>query len=120
MKFAKTHEWMKELEDGVVEIGLTDFAQNAMGSVVFVNLPQVGDEVEIEEAFGDVESVKAVSDVISPVAGEVLEVNEELESNPGLINEAPWDAWLIRVKAEEISEELLDEAGYEKVCAEEA
>ncbi|MDO4178377.1 MAG: glycine cleavage system protein GcvH [Phascolarctobacterium sp.] len=120
LKFAKSHEWVKELGDGIVEIGLTDFAQNAMGSLVFVNLPEVGDSVEIEETFADVESVKAVSDVYSPVSGEVIEVNEELLDAPEKINEAAWDAWLIRVKVSEVSSELMDAAAYEQVCAEEA
>ena len=118
LKYTKSHEWIKELEDGIVEIGLTDFAQDSLGDLVFVNLPEEGDEVTIGESFGDVESVKAVSDVYSPVKGEVVEINEALLDEPELINQAPYEAWLIRVKANG-SEELLDATTYEAFVAEE-
>lgn len=94
MKYSKDHEWMKE-EDGVVVIGISDFAQDALGDVVFVNLPGEGDEVTAGEAFGDVESVKAVSDLVSPVSGTVCAVNEALLDEPEQLNKAPYDAWLI-------------------------
>ncbi len=116
LKYTKSHEWVKE-EDGVFVIGLTDYAQSALGDLVFVNLPEEGDSVAAGEAFSDVESVKAVSDVFSPVSGEVCAVNEELLDNPALINEAPYDAWLIKVTNVTDSEELLDAAGYEAVVA---
>jgi glycine cleavage system H protein len=119
LKYSKTHEWVKELDGGVVEIGLTDYAQDALGSLVFVNLPEEGDSVSMGEAFGDVESVKAVSDVFSPVSGTVKEVNEELLDAPETINDAPYDAWLIRVEAVTETEELLDAAAYETLCAQE-
>jgi glycine cleavage system H protein len=119
LKYSKTHEWVKELDGGVVEIGLTDYAQDALGSLVFVNLPEEGDSVSMGEAFGDVESVKAVSDVFSPVSGTVKEINEELLDAPETINDAPYDAWLIRVEAVTETEELLDAAAYEEVCAQE-
>ncbi len=118
LKYAKSHEWVKELADGVVEIGLTYYAQDSLGDLVFVNLPEEGDEVTIGESFGDVESVKAVSDVYSPVDGEVVEINEQLLDEPELINQAPYEAWLIRVKAKG-SEELLDAAAYQAFVAEE-
>ncbi len=118
LKYSKSHEWVKELGEGVVEIGLTDHAQDALGDLVFVNLPEEGDQVAIGDAFGDVESVKAVSDVYSPVSGEVTEVNEELLDAPETINQAPYDAWLVRIKAEE-REDLLDAAAYEQFIAEE-
>lgn len=119
LKYTKSHEWIKE-EDGMVVIGLSDFAQDALGDLVFVNLPQEGDDVAAGETFADVESVKAVSDVFSPVTGVVAAVNEELLDNPALINEAPYDAWLIKFENVSDTEELLDAAQYEQVCAEEA
>ena len=100
-------------------IGISDFAQHALGDVVFVNLPGEGDEVTAGEAFGDVESVKAVSDLVSPVSGTVCAVNEELLDQPELLNKAPYDAWLIKVENVEGSEELLDAAAYEAFCTEE-
>ncbi len=118
MKYSKDHEWMKE-EDGVVVIGISDFAQDALGDVVFVNLPGEGDEVTAGEAFGDVESVKAVSDLVSPVSGTVCAVNEELLDEPEQLNKAPYDAWLIKVENVSDTEELLDAAAYEAFCAQE-
>ena len=118
MKYSKDHEWMKE-EDGVVMIGISDFAQDALGDVVFVNLPGEGDEVTAGEAFGDVESVKAVSDLVSPVTGTVCAVNEDLLDEPEQLNKAPYDAWLIKVENVTGSEELLDAAAYEAFCAQE-
>ena len=88
MKYSKDHEWMKD-EDGVAVIGISDFAQDALGDVVFVNLPGEGDEVTAGEAFGDVESVKAVSDLVSPVSGTVCAVNEALLDEPEKLNKAP-------------------------------
>ncbi|WP_297209450.1 glycine cleavage system protein GcvH [uncultured Flavonifractor sp.] len=118
LQYTKSHEWLL-VADGVATVGLTDFAQDALGDIVFVNLPQPGDEVSAGEALGDVESVKAVSDVISPVSGVVLEVNEELLDNPALVNEDPYGAWLVRVEQLTGEEELLDAAAYEAHCAEE-
>ena len=118
LKYSKSHEWVK-LEDGVAVIGISDFAQDALGDVVFVNLPAVGDEVVAGETFGDVESVKAVSDLISPVSGVVLEVNEELDDSPENLNSDPYGAWIIKVENITDEEELLDAAAYEAHCAEE-
>ena len=118
MKYSKDHEWMKE-EDGVVVIGISDFAQDALGDVVFVNLPGEGDEVTAGEAFGDVESVKAVSDLVSPVSGTVCAVNEDLLDEPEQLNQAPYDAWLIKVENVSDTEELLDAVAYEAFCAQE-
>ena len=118
LQYTRSHEWLLT-EDGVATVGLTDFAQDALGDIVFVNLPQPGDEVNAGEAFGDVESVKAVSDVISPVSGVVLEVNEELVDNPALVNVDPYGAWLIKVEQITGEEELLDAGAYEAHCAEE-
>lgn len=118
MKYSKDHEWMKE-EDGAVVIGISDFAQDALGDVVFVNLPGEGDEVTAGEAFGDVESVKAVSDLVSPVSGTVCAVNEDLLDEPEQLNKAPYDAWLIKVENVSDTEELLDAVAYEAFCAQE-
>ena len=119
LKYSKSHEWVKELDGGVVEIGLTDYAQDALGSLVFVNLPEEGDPVTAGETFADVESVKAVSDVYSPVTGEVLEINEELLDHPEYINEDPYGAWFVRVGNVTEYDELLDAEGYEALCASE-
>ena len=118
LKYSKSNEWLKE-EDGVSVIGISDFAQDALGDVVFVNLPEVGDDAAAGEAFGDVESVKAVSDLISPVSGTVCEVNEDLLDQPELLNEDPYGTWIIKVENVTDTEELLDAAAYEAFCAEE-
>ena len=118
LKYSKTHEWVKE-EDGLVLIGISDFAQDSLGDIVFVNLPEAGDEVTVGEAFADVESVKAVSDVFSPVSGIVEEVNEALADDPALVNSDPYGSWFIKVKEVTEKEELLDAAAYEEVCKEE-
>jgi len=118
LKYSKSHEWIR-YEDGVAVIGISDFAQDALGDVVFVNLPAVGDEVTAGESFGDVESVKAVSDLISPVSGVVCEINEDLEDSPENLNEDPYGAWIIKVENVSVEEELLDAAAYEAHCAEE-
>ena len=118
LKYSKSHEWIR-YEDDVAVIGISDFAQDALGDVVFVNLPAPGDEVVAGESFGDVESVKAVSDLISPVSGIVLEVNDELEDSPENLNSDPYGAWIIKVEQVTDSEELLDAAAYEAHCAEE-
>ena len=114
--YSKTHEWVLE-EDGVATIGISDYAQDALGDLVFVNLPQEGDEVIAGEAFGDVESVKAVSDLICPVSGVVCAVNEELLDAPELLNNNPYGAWIIKVENITYREELLEAAEYEAFCA---
>ena len=118
LKYSKSHEWLKE-EDGVSVIGISDFAQDALGDVVFVNLPEVGDDTAAGEAFGDVESVKAVSDVMSPVSGKVAEVNEELEDSPELLNSDPYGAWIFKVTDVSAFSELLDAEAYEAFTKEE-
>ena len=118
LKYTKSHEWVKE-EDGLYVVGLTDFAQEALGDIVFINMPEEGDDVASGESFADVESVKAVSDVFSPVSGTVAEVNEELIDEPALINQEPYEQWLIKVKDVSDTEELMDAAAYEEFCANE-
>ena len=112
LKYAKSHEWVKEEGEEMV-IGLTDYAQSELGDLVFVNLPEEGDELTVGEAFADVESVKAVSDVYAPVAGTVSEINEELLDAPEKINEAPYEAWLVRVKDVTEKEALLSAEEYQ-------
>lgn len=118
LKYTKSHEWVK-MEDGVAVIGISDFAQDALGDVVFVNLPGEGDDTTAGEAFGDVESVKAVSDLVCPVSGTVCAVNEELLDEPEKLNKAPYEAWLIKVENIGDTEELLDAAAYEAFCVQE-
>ena len=119
LKYSKSHEWVR-MDGDVAVIGISDFAQDALGDLVFVNLPQVGDEVTAGEAFGDVESVKAVSDLISPVTGTVCAINEELLDAPESLNNDPYGAWIIKVENVTDTEELLDAAAYEAHCATEA
>ncbi len=118
LQYTKTHEWLKE-EDDVAVVGITEFAQDALGDVVFINLPQEGDEVVAGDTFGDVESVKAVSDLISPVTGVVCAVNEVLLDSPELLNSDPYGAWIIKVKEVTDRDELLDADEYAALCAEE-
>ena len=119
LKYSKDHEWVK-FEGDIAIIGISDFAQDALGDVVFVNLPGEGDEATAGEAFGDVESVKAVSDLVSPVSGTIIAVNEELADAPEMLNSDPYGAWIIKVEGVTAQEELLDAAAYEAFCAEEA
>lgn len=118
LQYAASHEWVK-VEGDTALVGLTDFAQNALGDIVFVNLPEEGDEFEAGEAFADVESVKAVSDVFCPIAGTVAEVNEELLDDPARLNQDPYGAWLVRLDGVSGIDGLLDAAAYQAVCAEE-
>lgn len=109
-QFTKTHEWVEKV-GGTVKVGLSDFAQKELGDIVYVSLPEVGDAVTMGKSFSDVESVKAVSEVFSPVTGKVVAVNGELIDKPELINETPYDAWMIEVEASE-TEELMTEEQY--------
>ena len=119
LKYSKSHEWVK-MQGDVAVIGISDFAQDALGDVVFINLPGVGDSVDMGAAFGDVESVKAVSDLVSPVSGELIEVNEALADAPEMLNSDPYGSWIIKVSGITSTEDLLDAAAYEAFCAEEA
>ena len=115
LRYTASHEWIKN-ENDLVVIGLTDFAQSSLGDIVFIELPEEGDAVTMGESFADVESVKAVSGVFSPVSGTVAAVNEALIDNPAMLNEDPYGAWLIKVSDVTETGELLDGAGYEAVC----
>lgn len=111
--YSRSHEWVDMQDDGSCYLGLTDYAQQELGDLVFVNLPETGDEVAAGEPFADVESVKAVSDVYSPVTGTVSEVNGELLDAPEKINEEPYEAWLVRVADVTDKSELMGFADYE-------
>ncbi|RYG74468.1 glycine cleavage system protein GcvH [Lentibacillus lipolyticus] len=118
--YTEEHEWIKK-EDGKVRIGITDFAQDELGDIVFVELPEEGDEIEVDEPFGSVESVKTVSELYAPISGKVVEVNEELEDSPEFVNESPYDkAWMIVVEpADETDlDNLLSAEQYEKAVKE--
>ena len=118
LKYTKDHEWLK-MEGDIAVVGISDFAQDALGDSVFINMPEVGDTVTAGESFGDVESVKAVSDVNSPVTGVIVAVNEELADSPENLNSDPYGSWIIKVENITETEELLDAAAYEAFCAEE-
>ena len=116
LKFAKSHEWLKQGDDNVATVGITDYAQDSLGDITFVELPAVGDTFQKGETFGVVESVKAASDIYAPVSGEVVAVNEELNDAPEKINQSPYgDGWLIKIKIADPSEidSLLTPADYE-------
>jgi glycine cleavage system H protein len=99
LKYAKSHEWLKVAADGTATIGITDYAQNSLGDITFVQVPKVGATLKAGETFGVVESVKAASDVYSPVSGTVLEVNKALDANPEKVNQAPYtDGWMLKLK----------------------
>ena len=112
LKYTKDDEWVREDGD-VVVVGISDYAQHELGDLVFVNLPEVGDEVVAGEAFADVESVKAVADVISPVSGEVLEINEDILDDAALINEDAYEAWFVKIGNVTGSEDLMTADEYE-------
>ena len=115
--YSESHEYVK-VEGEFAYVGITDYAQNALGNVVYVDLPEVDDEVEADEDFGAVESVKAASDLISPVSGTIVEVNEALEDKPELLNEDPFENWIIKVQLSDTAEldNLMDAQGYEDFC----
>lgn len=118
LKYAESHEWVLDNGDGTVTVGITDHAQELLGDVVYVELPEVGAEVNATEQFSLVESVKAASDIYAPVSGEIVEVNEALSDEPEMINDAPFEgAWIAKIKMSEASEleALLDASGYEAI-----
>ncbi|XYY59489.1 glycine cleavage system protein GcvH [Bacillus velezensis] len=120
MRYSKEHEWVK-VEDGKARIGITHFAQAELGDIVFVELPEVGAEIKADEPFGDVESVKTVSELYAPINGTVTEVNEDLDDSPEFVNESPYEkAWMIVVEpadAEEI-ENLMTSEQYDEMTQE--
>lgn len=118
--YSESHEYVK-VEGDFAYVGITDYAQHALGNVVYVDMPEVDDEVEADEGFGAVESVKAASDLISPVSGTVVEVNEALEDKPELLNEDAFENWIMKVQMSDKSEidALMDAAAYEELCSKE-
>lgn len=119
LRYADSHEWVK-VEGDIATVGITDYAQHALGNIVYVDMPEAGDEVTAGEDFGAVESVKAASDLISPVSGEVVEINEALEDEPELLNADAFANWIMKVKLSDAAEvdALLDAAAYAKICEE--
>ena len=117
--YSESHEYVK-VEGDFAYVGITDYAQHALGNVVYVDMPEVDDEVEAGEDFGAVESVKAASDLISPVSGTVVEINEALEDKPELINEDAFENWIMKVEMSDKGEldNLMDAAAYECICKE--
>ena len=119
LKYSETHEWVK-VEGNVAIVGVSDYAQKEMGDITYVDMPDIDDEVSKDEEFGALESVKASSDLVSPVIGVVVEKNEALEDAPELINQDPYGNWIIKVEMSDASEldALLDAAGYAKLIGE--
>jgi len=117
LKYSEDHEWVK-VDGNTVTIGITDFAQGELGDIVFVELPEEGDDLTQGESFGSVESVKTVSELYAPLNGKIVEVNEELEDSPELVNESPYEeAWMVKVELEDTSQldNLLDADGYKAI-----
>ncbi|WP_102028552.1 glycine cleavage system protein GcvH [Salirhabdus sp. Marseille-P4669] len=121
LRYTEEHEWVK-VEGDKVRIGITDFAQSELGDIVFVELPEVGDEIEADEPFGSVESVKTVSELYAPISGKVVEINEDLDDSPEFVNESPYEkAWMIVVEPNDASdvEKLMSAEEYEALINEE-
>lgn len=117
LHYSDSHEWVS-LDGEVATVGITDYAQHALGNIVYVDMPEVGDEVTAGDEFGAVESVKAASDLISPVSGEVIEINEDLESSPELLNKDPYGTWIMKVRVNDPGEvnELMGPEEYASIC----
>ncbi|MEE9396274.1 MAG: glycine cleavage system protein GcvH [Methylococcales bacterium] len=117
LKYTKSHEWAKLESDSLVRVGITDFAQQELGDLVFVELPEVGKTFDAEQACAVVESVKTASDLNAPVSGEIVEINERLQDEPGSINDDPYETWIFCIKADNLSELdlLLDADKYQKI-----
>jgi len=115
--YSESHEWVKVLEGNIVLVGITDFAQASLGSVVFVDLPEAGNRLAKDSEFGAVESVKAASDLISPITGEIIETNEDLIGEPELVNQDPYASWMIKVQLDDPSEldSLMNSIEYQEI-----
>ena len=117
LKYTKDHEWVR-VEGDIAYVGITDFAQSELGDIVYVEIETLNEEIEMGDVFGTVEAVKTVSDLFMPISGEVIELNEKLESEPELVNSDPYgDGWMVKIKIDNISQldELLDLDGYESI-----
>jgi glycine cleavage system H protein len=119
LQYAESHEWIERLNDTTVRIGISDFAQQALGDIVFINLPEIGDAVTAGQAFGDIESVKTVSDLTSPVTGTVTAVYQDVIDQPELINENPYENWLIKVTNLTAKSDMMAADEYEEFCSKE-
>ncbi|MFI6146247.1 glycine cleavage system protein GcvH [Streptomyces sp. NPDC051109] len=118
LRYSKEHEWLSDAEDGVATVGITEFAANALGDVVYAQLPEVGDTVTAGETCGELESTKSVSDLYSPVTGEVVEFNQDVVDDPALVNTAPFEGgWLFKVRISEEPADLLSSEEYAKLTA---
>lgn len=116
LRYSTDHEWVRVESDGVAVIGVTDFAAAQLGDVVYVGLPEVGDEITASSEMGEIESTKSASDLVSPLSGTVLEVNEAVADSPELVNSAPFgEGWLLKASFEVLPEDLLDAEGYKAV-----
>tara|TARA_Y100000748_G_scaffold58486_1_gene46681 strand:+ start:6296 stop:6670 length:375 start_codon:yes stop_codon:yes gene_type:complete len=117
LKYTNDHEWVK-VEDGIAYVGITDFAQGELGDIVYVEVETLNDKIQMGEVFGTVEAVKTVSDLFMPISGEIIEINEKLESEPELVNNDPYgDGWMVKIKCDDISQlnDLLDLDAYESL-----
>ena len=117
LKYTNDHEWVK-VEDGIAYVGITDFAQGELGDIVYVEVETLNDNIQMGEVFGTVEAVKTVSDLFMPISGEIIEINEKLESEPELVNNDPYgDGWMVKIKCDDISQlnDLLDLNAYESL-----
>ena len=117
LKYTNDHEWVK-VEDGIAYVGITDFAQGELGVIVYVEIETLNDKIQMGEVFGTVEAVKTVSDLFMPISGEIIEINEKLESEPELVNNDPYgDGWMVKIKCDDISQlnDLLDLDAYESL-----
>jgi glycine cleavage system H protein len=116
LQYTDAHEWVRDLGEGVLRVGITDYAQTQLGDVVYVQLPDVGTDLDAGSAVGEVESTKSVSDLFAPVSGTVVAVNEALSDTPELINSAPYeDGWMLDVRVKDTPEGLLDAAAYREL-----
>ena len=117
LKYTNDHEWVK-VEDGIAYVGITDFAQGELGDIVYVEIETLNDNIQMGEVFGTVEAVKTVSDLFMPISGEIIEINQKLESEPELVNNDPYgDGWMVKIKCDNISQlnDLLDLDAYESL-----
>ncbi|NIT60235.1 MAG: glycine cleavage system protein GcvH [Aliifodinibius sp.] len=120
LKYTKEHEWIRDNSDGTATIGITDFAQSELGDIVFVEIEPEGFEFEQDEVFGTVEAVKTVSELFAPVAGEIIEINEQLEMEPELVNDDPYgDGWMVKISIEDDSQldDLMSPDEYKEIVA---
>ncbi|MHB8361889.1 MAG: glycine cleavage system protein GcvH [Thermoplasmataceae archaeon] len=117
LRYTKTHEWIKD-ENGIVTVGITDFAQSQLTDIVYIDFPKIGKKLKKGDVLLTVESVKSAEDVISPVSGEVIEVNSNIEEKPENVNQKPYESWMAKIKSEEYSDTLMSSEEYRKFTGE--